>query len=193
MQQVLQKMRQWRCSSALAKSTFYGILLSVLAVGAAANYGRIIILRIVGERIVARLRSKLFRQTYVQNAEFFDANRVGDLISRLGSDTIIVGKSITQNLSDGLRAFVSGAAGFSLMAWVSLKLTGVLTLLFPPVCHWRLFLRSGNPKPQSKDSKEHWYFDQDCRRAARQCSYVSGVCWRNTGSPSIQYTGPQDL
>ncbi|KAK5078654.1 ATP-binding cassette permease mdl1 [Lithohypha guttulata] len=113
--------------------TFYLALGSVLAVGAAANYGRIIILRIVGERIVARLRSKLFRQTFVQNAEFFDANRVGDLISRLSSDTIIVGKSITQNLSDGLRAFVSGAAGFSLMAWVSVKLTGVLALMFPPV------------------------------------------------------------
>lgn len=114
-------------------TTFYLALGGVLAIGAAANYGRIIILRIVGERIVARLRSKLFRQTYVQNAEFFDANRVGDLISRLGSDTIIVGKSITQNLSDGLRAFVSGAAGFSLMAWVSVKLTGILCLLFPPV------------------------------------------------------------
>ena len=117
----------------LDMTTFYGALGGVLAIGAAANYGRIIILRIVGERIVARLRSKLFRQTYVQNAEFFDANRVGDLISRLSSDTIIVGKSITQNLSDGLRAFVSGAAGFSLMAWVSLKLTGVLAILFPPV------------------------------------------------------------
>ncbi|KAJ9608305.1 ATP-binding cassette permease mdl1 [Cladophialophora chaetospira] len=117
----------------LSLTTFYTILLGVLATGAAANYGRIIILRIVGERIVARLRSRLFRQTYVQNAEFFDANRVGDLISRLGSDTIIVGKSITQNLSDGLRAFVSGAAGFGLMAWVSLKLTGILALLFPPV------------------------------------------------------------
>ncbi|KAI9706470.1 MAG: ATP-binding cassette permease mdl1 [Candelina mexicana] len=101
--------------------------------GAAANYGRIIILRIVGERIVARLRSQLFRNTFVQNAEFFDANRVGDLISRLSSDTIIVGKSITQNLSDGLRAFVSGGAGFGLMAYVSLKLTGILTLMFPPV------------------------------------------------------------
>lgn len=114
-------------------TTFYLALGGVLTIGAAANYGRIIILRIVGERIVVSLRSKLFRQTYIQNAEFFDANRVGDLISRLGSDTIIVGKSITQNLSDGLRAFVSGAAGFGLMAYVSLKLTGVLTLLFPPV------------------------------------------------------------
>ena len=114
-------------------STFYITLASVLALGAAANYGRIIILRIVGERIVARLRSQLFRRTFIQNAEFFDANRVGDLISRLSSDTIIVGKSITQNLSDGLRSLVSGGAGFALMTYVSLKLTGILTLMFPPV------------------------------------------------------------
>jgi putative ABC transport system ATP-binding protein len=112
---------------------FYGALGCILAMGAAANYGRIIILRIVGERIVARLRSKLFRRTYIQDAEFFDANRVGDLISRLSSDTIIVGKSITQNLSDGLRAAVSGAAGFTMMAYVSLKLSSILALLFPPV------------------------------------------------------------
>jgi putative ABC transport system ATP-binding protein len=112
---------------------FYIALGAVLTMGAAANYGRIIILRIVGERIVARLRSQLYRRTYVQNAEFFDANRVGDLISRLSSDTVIVGKSITQNLSDGLRALVSGGAGFAAMAWVSLKLTSILCLMFPPV------------------------------------------------------------
>lgn len=112
---------------------FYMALAAVLTVGAAANYGRIIILRIVGERIVARLRSQLFRRTYVQNAEFFDANRVGDLISRLSSDTVIVGKSITQNLSDGLRAIVSGGAGFAAMTWTSVKLTSILCLMFPPV------------------------------------------------------------
>ncbi|KAF2019791.1 P-loop containing nucleoside triphosphate hydrolase protein [Aaosphaeria arxii CBS 175.79] len=114
-------------------TTFYVALATVLATGAAANFGRIIILRIVGERIVARLRSQLYRKTFIQNAEFFDANRVGDLISRLGSDTIIVGKSITQNLSDGLRSGVSGAAGFVMMGWVSLKLTGILALIGPPI------------------------------------------------------------
>ncbi|KAL9612766.1 MAG: hypothetical protein Q9167_002651 [Letrouitia subvulpina] len=114
-------------------TTFYLALASILSVGAMANYGRIIVLRVVGERIVARLRSQLFRRTFVQNAEFFDANRVGDLISRLSSDTIIVGKSITQNLSDGLRAIVSGAAGFGAMAYVSLQLTGILGIILPPI------------------------------------------------------------
>ena len=117
----------------LEPAAFYISLGSVLALGAGANYGRIIILRIVGERIVARLRSQLFRRTIIQSSSFQDANRLGDLISRLGSDTIIIGKSITQNLSDGLRALVSGGAGISLMAYTSLKLTGILALMFPPV------------------------------------------------------------
>src|SRR5436190_10316998 len=117
----------------LNPTTFYMALAGVMVVGASANYGRIIILRIVGERIVTKLRSRLFKRTFVQNAEFFDANRVGDLISRLGADTVIVGKSITQNLSDGLRSLVSGAAGFVMMGWVSIKLTGILALIGPPV------------------------------------------------------------
>ena len=117
----------------LPMNTFYMALGTLLAVGACANYGRIVLLRIVGERIVTKLRSQLFKRTFIQNAEFFDANRVGDLISRLGSDTIIVGKSITQNVSDGMRSLVSATAGLTLMAYVSVKLTGVLAIFLPPV------------------------------------------------------------
>lgn len=112
---------------------FYSAVGGILVVGAACNFGRIVLLRIVGERIVTRMRARLFKKTYTQDAEFFDANRVGDLISRLGSDTIIVGKSITQNLSDGLRALVSGGAGLAAMLWVSGKLTAMLAVMIPPV------------------------------------------------------------
>jgi ATP-binding cassette, subfamily B (MDR/TAP), member 10 len=115
----------------LEPTTFYMGFASLLLLGAAANFGRVIILRIVGERIVARMRSRLFRRTIIQNAEFFDANRVGDLISRLGVDTTIVGKSITQNLSDGLRALVSGSAGLAMMTWTSPHLTSVLFVMLP--------------------------------------------------------------
>ena len=117
----------------LPPGTFYLTLGGVLVLGASANYGRIIVLRIVGERLINRLRAQLFKRTIIQDAEFFDANRVGDLISRLSSDTVIVGKSITQNLSDGLRSLISGGAGAGLMAYTSFQLTGILSLAFPPI------------------------------------------------------------
>ncbi|KAJ4145642.1 hypothetical protein LMH87_004486 [Akanthomyces muscarius] len=117
----------------LTLNQFFIGLAGILTLGAMANFGRVILLRIVGERVVARLRSQLYRRTYVQDAEFFDANRVGDLISRLSSDTVIVGKSVTQNISDGLRALFSGGAGFAIMVWTSPQLTGLLLLMFPPI------------------------------------------------------------
>ncbi|KAL1900278.1 ATP-binding cassette permease mdl1 [Sporothrix stenoceras] len=117
----------------LTMNQFFAAFGAVLTIGAAASFLRIIILRIVGERVVSRLRAQLYRRTYTQDAEFFDANRVGDLISRLSSDTVIVGKSITHNLSDGMRAIVSGSAGLVAMMWLSPKLTSILLIMFPPI------------------------------------------------------------
>ncbi|PHH74171.1 hypothetical protein CDD83_4614 [Cordyceps sp. RAO-2017] len=123
----------------LTLDQFFAGLAVILTLGAMANFGRVILLRIIGERVVARLRSQLYRRTFIQDAEFFDANRVGDLISRLGSDTVIVGKAVTQNLSDGLRALFSGGAGFAIMIWTSPKLTGILLLMFPPIAIGAVF------------------------------------------------------
>lgn len=117
----------------LTLTQFFFALGGFLTLGAAANFARIILLRIIGERVVARLRSSLFRRTYVQDAEFYDANRVGDLISRLGTDCVIVAKSITQNISDGLRALFAGTAAFSAMVWLSPHLSAILIVIGPPV------------------------------------------------------------
>lgn len=117
----------------LTLTQFFFALGGFLTLGAAANFARIILLRIIGERVVARLRSSLFRRTYVQDAEFYDANRVGDLISRLGADCVIVAKSITQNISDGLRALFAGTAAFSAMVWLSPQLSAILIVIGPPV------------------------------------------------------------
>jgi ABC-type multidrug transport system fused ATPase/permease subunit len=59
----------------------------------------------LGERIVQRLRNKLFQSILKQDISFFDAERSGDLISRLSSDTNVMGKSITQNINDGIPFF----------------------------------------------------------------------------------------
>lgn len=114
-------------------TTFYVVLGSLVVVGAGAQFGRNVLLRVVGERVVARLRSQIFRRTYAQNAEFFDANKVGDLISRLGADTLIVGKAITYNLSEGVRSVISGTAGIGAMAYVNPELTLLMAVIGPPV------------------------------------------------------------
>jgi putative ABC transport system ATP-binding protein len=116
----------------LAPNHFLIALAGVLTVGCVAGFGKTVLLRVVGERVVAKLRSRLYRRTLIQDAEFFDANRVGDLLSRLTSDATIVGRSITQNLSEGFSSLFVSIAGFSIMIWTSPKLTAMLLLMIPP-------------------------------------------------------------
>ncbi|OAA70204.1 ATP-dependent permease MDL2 [Akanthomyces lecanii RCEF 1005] len=67
-------------------------------------------------------------------ASFYSSsNKVGDLMSRLSSDTNVVGKSITHNLNSGLSSAITGAGGLAFMIWTSPQLTGLLLLMFPPI------------------------------------------------------------
>lgn len=70
---------------------------------------------ILGQRIVKRLRHKLFSSIMVQETAFFDRNKTGELINRLSADTVLVGKAVTDNVSDGLRATAQAIAGVSMM------------------------------------------------------------------------------
>jgi hypothetical protein len=59
-------------------------------------------MRLSGGRIVARVREQAYLSTLRQEPEFADRG-AGDIVSRLGIDTSIIGESLTSNLSDGLR------------------------------------------------------------------------------------------
>ncbi|KOG97886.1 ATP-binding cassette permease MDL1 [Saccharomyces eubayanus] len=117
----------------LTKRQFFTALGAVFLIGAIANASRIIILKVTGERLVARLRTRTMKAALDQDATFLDTNRVGDLISRLSSDASIVAKSVTQNVSDGARAIIQGFVGFGMMSFLSWKLTCVMMVLAPPL------------------------------------------------------------
>lgn len=118
---------------------FYTGLVVIFVGGSIANFGRIYLLRSVGEKMVARLRSRLFARILSQDSYFFDVGptgkgiKTGDLISRLSSDTQVISKSLSGNISDGARALISGCVGLLMMCWVSWKLTLCMSLIFPPL------------------------------------------------------------
>ncbi|KAJ2777879.1 ATP-binding cassette permease mdl1 [Coemansia javaensis] len=126
---------------------------AVCVVGALANAGRIVLIRVAGERMVARLRRQMFGRIMHQDMGFFDRNRTGDLVSRLNADTAIVSKSITNNVSDGLRASISAVAGLGMMLYVSPKLTGIMLGIVPPIALWAV-LYGRYVKKLSKKTQE---------------------------------------
>ncbi|TID26238.1 hypothetical protein CANINC_002770 [Pichia inconspicua] len=112
-------------------NTFYGSLIVIFAIGAMANFGRIVLLRRIGERIMAKLRVDIEKNIFYQSSKFWDKYKSGDLISRLVNDSTVVTKSVTQNVSDGLRSTISGFVGIAMMLTISIKLTGYMFLMFP--------------------------------------------------------------
>ncbi|KAI9634242.1 putative ATP-binding cassette transporter [Dioszegia hungarica] len=121
-------------------TTFLGLSFPVAAaflaltfcVGAACNAGRSIIMRLCGQRIIARVRNQAYLSALRQEPEFADRS-AGDIVSRLSVDTSILGDSVTSNLSDGLRALISATVGVAAMFWISSKLTLVMLCVVPPI------------------------------------------------------------
>ncbi|KAM9410571.1 ATP-binding cassette sub-family B member 10, mitochondrial [Pholidichthys leucotaenia] len=109
------------------------MLMGVFLCGGAANSARVYLMQSSGQQIVRNLRASIFSSILRQEVAFFDRNRTGELINRLSADTAVVGRSITDNLSDGLRAVAQAAAGVSMMFYVSPSLASFVLLIVPPM------------------------------------------------------------
>ncbi|RXK35871.1 ATP-binding cassette, subfamily B (MDR/TAP), member 10 [Tremella mesenterica] len=89
-------------------------------------------MRLSGQKIIARVRTAAYTASLRQEPEFADRS-AGDIVSRLSVDTGILGESVTNNLSDGLRALVTATVGVGAMLWISAKLTLLMLCVVPPV------------------------------------------------------------
>ncbi|KAJ1648809.1 ATP-binding cassette permease mdl1 [Dispira simplex] len=117
----------------LSPGQFFIALGAFFLSGALANAGRVYLIRLAGERVIRRLRTHLFSSLLRQEIGFFDQQRTGDLVSRLANDTTVVGKSLTHNISDGLRSLMMAGAGLSMMIYMSSTLTGIMLGIVPPI------------------------------------------------------------
>ncbi len=86
-----------------------------------------------GERIVLKLRQRLFAKILNQEVSFFDFNRTGELMSRLSSDCTTLQNTVSVNVSMGLRNLGQVVGGLGFMFYTSWKLSLIMFLLIPPV------------------------------------------------------------
>ncbi|MBL8955760.1 MAG: ATP-binding cassette domain-containing protein [Myxococcaceae bacterium] len=87
----------------------------------------------VGERVVTRLRARLFKTLIDQEIGFFDGQKTGDLVSRLASDTAVLQTSVSANISMGLRSLTVAAGTLVMLFFTSKVLTGLMLAVVPPV------------------------------------------------------------
>jgi ATP-binding cassette subfamily B protein len=106
------------------------VVAMVLAVATAARY---FCVSLLGERVVADLRRKLYSHLLTLDQAFYERTRVGELISRLGSDTELVQTVVSSSMSVALRSIVTAVGGAVMLVTTSPRLAGYAALVIPLV------------------------------------------------------------
>jgi ABC-type multidrug transport system fused ATPase/permease subunit len=104
---------------------FMGLALALYAAGMASQFARASILGVIGERLVARLRYKLYNSILHQEIAFFDSHKSGELVSRLGSDTTLLQDVISQAIPDSFIGIMNVIVSIAFMFYISPKLAGL--------------------------------------------------------------------
>jgi ATP-binding cassette, subfamily B, bacterial len=119
-------------SSAAINSSFLGLFVVALVM-AFATAARFFCITLLGERTLAALRAKLYAHVIRLDVSFFERNRVGELISRLGTDTEVVQALVGSGISVALRSAVMLIGATAAMIWTSPRLAGLTALVIPAV------------------------------------------------------------
>ena len=118
---------------AAATNHMFIALLAVAAILAGFGALRFYLVTRLGERVVADLRTAVYRRVVRMDPMFFDTTRVGEVLSRLTTDTTLVQAVSGVNLSIILRSSLSIVGALVLLALTSAKLTGFILILIPVV------------------------------------------------------------
>ncbi len=119
-------------SAGLIDTYFVG-LIAVAGVLALASGSRYYFVTILGERIVAALRSDTFAHLCRLDAGFFDTARTGELLSRLTADTTQIKAAFGATAALALRNFFLFLGAIVMMVVSSPKLSAAVLIAIPVI------------------------------------------------------------
>lgn len=108
-------------------------LFGVAVVMAIAGAARFFSVTLLGERIAANLRTRLYRHLLTLDQAFFERTRSGELVSRLAADTELVQTVVGSTLSLSLRSVVMLIGSTVMLVITSPRLAGLTALVIPAV------------------------------------------------------------
>ncbi|XP_054414781.1 mitochondrial potassium channel ATP-binding subunit isoform X1 [Pongo abelii] len=118
------------------------LVLGVAVVGL-LTFGYLVLLSHVGERMAVDMRRALFSSLLRQDIAFFDANKTGQLVSRLTTDVQEFKSSFKLVISQGLRSCTQVAGCLVSLSMLSTRLTLLLMLATPALMGVGTLMGSG--------------------------------------------------
>src|SRR5579863_1287624 len=112
-------------------NAYFGGMIAVVAVLAAASGLRYYLVMTLGELVVARLRGDVFAHLTSLDGSFFDAERTGEIVSRLTADTTQLKSAFGASASIALRNFFLFFGAAAMMVVTSPKLSAYVLIAIP--------------------------------------------------------------
>ena len=112
---------------------YFGAALAIVALLALGTGLRYYLVTRLGERVVADIREAVFDRVIGLSPAFYERVMTGEIISRITTDTTLIQSVIGSSVSIALRNLMILAGGMAMLAWTSIKLSGLVLLLVPLV------------------------------------------------------------
>jgi ATP-binding cassette subfamily B protein len=110
---------------------YFGAMIGVVAVLALASGSRYYLVMTLGERVVADLRGDLFQHLTTLDPSFFDAEKTGEIVSRLSADTTQLKATFGSSASIALRNLFMFVGATAMMVATSPKLSAYVLVAIP--------------------------------------------------------------
>ena len=110
---------------------YFGMLIVVVTILAAASASRYYLVMTLGERVVADIRTAVFEHLTRLDAGFYDGVKSGEIVSRLSADTTQLKAAFGSSASVALRNLVLFMGAGAMMVYTSPRLTGLVALAIP--------------------------------------------------------------
>jgi len=107
------------------------LLFGVALVLALATAARFYFVSLLGERVVADMRDRLYAHLLELDAAFFDRNRSGELVSRLTADAELLRSVVGSSMSVALRSLVTVVGSIAMLFVTSPHLAGYALVGIP--------------------------------------------------------------
>ncbi|HEX8446217.1 MAG TPA: ABC transporter transmembrane domain-containing protein [Sphingomonas sp.] len=119
---------------------YFRYLLLIVTVLAASTALRFYFVSMLGERVIADIRTATHRNLLTLAPRFFEENRPSEIASRLTADTSIIEQVVGTTVSVALRNLVIGIGGIIYLLTLAPKLTAMLLFGIPLVILPIMFL-----------------------------------------------------
>ena len=119
-----------------APETLNNALIFLLMLGviiAAGSYVRFYLMTWLGERVVADIRNAVFKRIIKLDQSFFEVTRLGEILSRLTTDTTLLQTVVGSSMSMALRNIIMMVGGLAMMVATNAKLALLALILVPLV------------------------------------------------------------